>query len=348
MSKTNKYITVPSLLALLAAGCQEAGSQVAQRTSPCASIHYLTGVQGETVFEASRPEERRFGIKTRYFYGDWRGEEDFKNATLSNTPHYVEKIASHSANCFADPQVGRAPIKIYSVDERDTEFRDLDRVFDEMVAIKRELIFATKHIKNDLSPKLDSSRTVLKVELNNAFENFYRSAADNTRWLFELTDRMINSAEAMQSGSLLTRALISQLLAENREVKSAVIDRLKSNTTNLLDQYGMFFGPEQKTRLAGFLNQVPTLASDEANQATYESLNQWAYEIESLTEGVFKNNERVFLVALKMRFIYGTTFDSPDKLDQYFRNDRSIQVLRELAFTQQQWDELSGGADLER
>jgi hypothetical protein len=307
---------------IFTAVCALALSQISEANS-CESIASIAGVTSPgsppIIFKETDFAKKVYGISPRLFYGDWDWRRDFNYLNLPKSPLANEAIAAFAARCLTAYPVGR--IHTGFLQQREPGYGTyLNRIFDEAVAIKRELLLLQQNHVSLLDQYMPSGtaegyksiyRENMKKHVNDALLQLTQFI--DTHYIY--TVEGMSSYFAMEKQLATATSQIYELIALIGGVPDAdkwALKMLKDNTYKVLDTYGLFFGPEQKDKLAASLDASSRVENEADLVKVKQSLQDWARLLEDSMNASFDEKSAYFMIAVKIKFLFGTR----DPLDE--------------------------------
>ncbi|HYX32619.1 MAG TPA: hypothetical protein VE954_05865 [Oligoflexus sp.] len=313
----------PNLLIVAFAATQALTFSKISKADSCESIASIPGVTSSgsppIVFKKTDFANKAYGISPKLFYGDWDWRKDFSYLNLPKSPHANEAIAAFAARCLTAFPAGRIHTGFLQQTEADYGSY-LNRIFDEVVAIKRELLLLQQSQVRLLDQYMPTEtaeaykpiyRENMKKHLNDALLQLTQFV--DTHYIYTIEG--MSSYFTMEKQLAIATSQIYELIALVGDVPDAdkwALKMLKDNTYKVLDTYGLFFSSEQKGKLAASLEAASKIENEPDLGKVKKSLEDWALSLEESMNNAFNEKSSYFTIALKIKFLFGTR----DPLDE--------------------------------
>ena len=266
----------------------------------------------------SQSELAIYGADIPLLYGDWDWADFGIDTTTPRHHQYVYQIAALAETCFSDPVYGRLHSQFYAkgIEETDQEF--FERIFDKLVDLKRSLLIVQNNYEALLAQHapLATADPSMFQTVSDTLLGFYAKTAHRTLgigWVIEQIQWLDNALRAFVRANQLTRTLIEQYVRTNPEIRNIIIDRLRNNTNGVLDTYGEYFSEERRQVLEELLIEAEAVHPEDVEELI-RHLTTVAESIESNITDIWSKGTPVFLIGIKLRFIYGGCGENPPTL----------------------------------
>ncbi len=309
-----KIFTYPigiSLL-LIASFSTLAGSET------CQPLRVIPGVTKDgdppIAFKKSDINRKIYGVHTGFFYGDWSWSKDFNIRGITASPLGNEVIAEYAARCYTSYPMGRIHYGYLERRVEETQHAYMNRVFDQVVEAKKELLILQQAFPEKLNHFITSG--IDPGYKSTYSENMNKHLMQAQLQIIQFVDtQLIYTLEGMGnyaklhkeiSGNLADILSFIILIGDVPDADLWARDMLAQNTNNVLGTYGLFFGEDQKIKLRKRLDD--SLKNDHGDnlKAVKEGLESWAMELEAALLNSFDQNSTYFQIATKLKFIFGT------------------------------------------
>lgn len=274
---------------------------------------------------------KNYGVQTRFFYGNWEWRIDFGIPSYPKTPIAAEAIAQLAAQCLTSYPSGRIHIGFLAKSTGETNEHYLERTLDELVLVKRELLLTQQDLLGYLARfeptgMSENYRPIyiehMSRQLVIASTNLRNFGESNLLYLIESMSRYEQLNGSMIDSLALTRDFISYI-GSIPDADLWAFDNLETDTNKVLTTFGLFFGAEERQRLADSLNQAKSEIGKVDIDVTRQNLESWARVFEETLQKSFDEKSPYFQAAHKLRFLFGTR--DPNNISE------SDQVLRQMA-----------------
>jgi hypothetical protein len=276
-----------------------------------------------------------YGADLSHLYGNWGWPTFGLSVDVVKALPYVRDIANLTRTCIGDPRYGRLDLRRHKIgdggggmrDETDHEY--FVRVFGRLVDLRNELgdietnFVGLVHTNAPLIADADIDE--LKSILNQTILHVLDLAADRSigvGWIVAQMQDLHDAISHFVLSQTLTRNLIGVYLQQFPELRNEIINMMITNTDAVVDQYGQFFGDEQRADLDALLVEAAAAGDDPSIDNMIQTLNEIADELQAefVPEDFLKANEQLVTMAAELKFIFGgcRNTQTPHPLVQHF------------------------------
>jgi hypothetical protein len=276
----------------------------------CPPLKGIAGITkpGDPPIEFKKSDILRkvYGVRLGFFYGDWKWNTDFNIPGIKSTPFGNEAIAQYASRCYTSYPVGRIHYGILEKVPGESQDAYSKRIFDQVIAAKRELLILQQTFKDKLEQHMpEGVDAAYKAKYH---ENMQVHLMNAQLQIIQFVDtHLIYTIEGMGNYTRLQKQTADSvadilsfivLIGDVPDADRWARDMLVQNTSNVLTTYGSFFGESEKAQLKKYLDESLNDDQGEDLEAVKQRLEAWVFALENALKNSFDENSPYFQIVV--------------------------------------------------